>query len=141
MSRRTRWIPLDQWLAYKLFGDDHMAVDRNVATTKAERKTAAAQRLAPNLRTINSADVRVLAKLDDARRVGGMREAWLLPREIGGAMHSQHANILVKLARHGLVERSWVTVGRPGRQGYRLHNRITTKGVRVLAAVRKVDES
>lgn len=104
---------------------------RDTMTTKAERRTAAAQRKAPSLRTINSEDVRVLSALQTRRADGGARYAWVRVKDIGGEGHSQHANVLAKLARHELVERK--------RERGRLVSRITHKGQRVLAAVNAVE--
>lgn len=129
-----------------------MTALRDTRTTYAERRTAAAQRSAPQLRTINTDDVVILRKLDDIRREHGARASWVTPQTLGGEGHSQHANILVKLERHGLVERQWFDTngrtmaqsrdkgGRPTPRRLRsLRSRITAKGRRVLAAVDAVE--
>jgi hypothetical protein len=108
---------------------------RDTMTTKAERRTAAAQRSAPQLRTINAMDVAVLRRLDVIRRDHGARAAWVHTAAVGGTGHSQHANVLTKLERHGLVERKRFAVPR----GRVLKSRITTRGQRVLAAIAAIE--
>lgn len=111
----------------------------DVQTTRAERRTAAAQRMAKSLRTISDRDVELLELLADRRKRHGARDAWMKPRELGAATHSHHANTLVKLDRHGLIERDLRVhdVKRPGAPEV-LVSRITPRGQQVLAAVRRV---
>lgn len=106
-----------------------MATTANSMTTRAERRTAAAQRVAPTLRNISTRDVTLLAKL--AALPG---RSWARVRDVGGQYHSWHANALAKLSRHELVERT-----QPG-SGAGMAYRINGKGRRLLRAVRKVDD-
>lgn len=110
-----------------------MATRRDMQTTKAERRTAAAQRSAPQLRTISERDVEVLTALVAYRERMGARDAWVVPRQIGAGEHTHHANTLVKLERHGLVERKTFAGARRARV---LKSRVTDKGRRVLKAIR-----
>lgn len=138
--------PFNDWLADRLFHQGETmprsTERRDVQTTRAERQTAAAKRRAPELRTISESDVDVLGALAARRAAQGRSgpRGWCLTADVGGTYHSQHANILTKLARHGLVERRRFPSGtdRTGVIRRVLRSRITDKGKRVLAAVRAV---
>lgn len=134
---RVDGAPLVEAYANFLTGGTTMG-RANVQTTRAERRTAAAQRMAKNLRTISDRDVELLELLADRRKGHGARDAWMKPRELGATTHSHHANTLVKLERHGLVERKHRVhdVGRPGAPPV-LVSRITARGQKLLAAVRR----
>lgn len=107
---------------------------RDSMTTKAERRTAAAQRSAPELRNVSDRDVQLLGKLAAIRANDGRsgNRGWARVRDVGGEFHSWHANGLVKLHRHGLVDR------RANDHNTGRVYKITDKGRRVLAAVVKV---
>jgi CTP-dependent riboflavin kinase len=103
-------------------------------TTRAERRTAAAQRVAPTLRNVSSRDVKLLDTLDRVRTAQGRigPRGWVRVRQVGGESHSWHANALVKMHKHGLVDRE------PRANG--MWYRITNTGRRLLSAIRKVDD-
>lgn len=105
----------------------------NRMTTRSERRTAAAQQRAPQLRTISDRDVQLLKKLDAARVGNGHQRAWLRVRDLGGETHSWHANQIQKLERHGLVTRS------NRDETAVVVYKISALGRKVLAAIDKVD--